>query len=182
MRLVIEADTLGRALRRIAHEIAEANRSVDDVVLLGIPTRGVPLAGRLAASLCEITGKDVPVGVIDTGPYRDDLTGELAAPAEPLLPCPLEGRTAVLVDDVVFTGRTIRAALDAVADLGRPERVQVAVVVDRGHRELPIRPDFVAKNVPTNRGERVAVRLSEIDGEDAVYIEAARTAVRSSRR
>jgi pyrimidine operon attenuation protein/uracil phosphoribosyltransferase len=172
MARVMDAGDVGRALRRIAHEILERNRGSDDVVLLGIQTRGVPLAQRLAAALEETDGTPVAWGSLDIGMYRDDLDRR---PKRPLgatdVPAPLGGKTVVLVDDVLYTGRTIRAALDALADLGRPNCVQLAALVDRGHRELPIRPDYVGKNVPTSRDERVTVRLVERDGEDGVIIE-----------
>ena len=172
MARVMDADDVDRAIRRIAHEVLERNRGSDDVVLLGIQTRGVPLAQRLAAALEEIEGEPVAWGSLDIGMYRDDLDRR---PKRPLgateVPVPLGGRTVVLVDDVLYTGRTIRAALDALADLGRPNRVQLAALVDRGHRELPIRPDYVGKNVPTSRDERVTVSLVERDGEDGVIIE-----------
>jgi pyrimidine operon attenuation protein/uracil phosphoribosyltransferase len=172
MARVMDAGDVDRALRRIAHEILERNRGSDDVVLLGIQTRGVPLAQRLAAALEETDGTPVAWGSLDIGMYRDDLDRR---PKRPLgatdVPAPLGGKTVVLVDDVLYTGRTIRAALDALADLGRPNCVQLAALVDRGHRELPIRPDYVGKNVPTSRDERVTVRLVERDGEDGVIIE-----------
>ncbi|MEN8234160.1 MAG: bifunctional pyr operon transcriptional regulator/uracil phosphoribosyltransferase PyrR [Actinomycetota bacterium] len=172
MARVMDAGDLERAIRRIAHEVIEKNRTTEDVVLLGIQTRGVPLAGRLAEALGEIVGTPVPWGSLDIGMYRDDLDTrpktELGATE---VPVPLTGKTVVLVDDVLYTGRTIRAALDALADIGRPSVVQLAVLVDRGHRELPIRPDYVGKNVPTSRSERVSVRIKERDGEDGVVIE-----------
>jgi len=172
MALVMDAGDIERAIRRIAHEVLERNRGSGGVVLLGIQTRGVPLAERLAAVLEEIEGEPVAWGSLDIGMYRDDLDRR---PKRPLgatdVPVPLGGKTVVLVDDVLYTGRTIRAALDALADLGRPNRVQLAALVDRGHRELPIRPDYVGKNVPTSRDERVTVSLLERDGEDGVIIE-----------
>lgn len=172
MARVMDAGDVDRAIRRIAHEVLERNRGPDDVVLLGIQTRGVPLAERLAAALEDIEGESVAWGSLDIGMYRDDLDRR---PKRPLgateVPVPLGGKTVVLVDDVLYTGRTIRAALDALADLGRPNRVQLAALVDRGHRELPIRPDYVGKNVPTSRDERVTVSLVERDGEDGVIIE-----------
>jgi pyrimidine operon attenuation protein/uracil phosphoribosyltransferase len=172
MALVMDAGDIERAIRRIAHEVLERNRGSDGIVLLGIQTRGVPLAERLAGVLEEIEGEPVAWGSLDIGMYRDDLDRR---PKRPLgateVPVPLGGKTVVLVDDVLYTGRTIRAALDALADLGRPNRVQLAALVDRGHRELPIRPDYVGKNVPTSRDERVTVSLVERDGEDGVIIE-----------
>jgi len=169
---------ISRALRRIAHEIVERNRGLDRLIVLGIHTRGVPLAARLAKFLTEVEGTPVPHGSVDIAMYRDDLD---TRPTTPLgrteIPEPIEGHTVVLVDDVLYTGRTIRAALDALADLGRPGTVQLAVLVDRGHRELPIRADYVGRNLPTAPGQRVSVRLDETDGTEAVVIEGpARTA------
>lgn len=172
MARVMDADDMDRAIRRIAHEVLEKNRGSDDLVVLGIQTRGVPLAERLASVLEEIEGSPVAWGSLDIGMYRDDLDRRpKRALGTTEIPVRLGGRTVVLVDDVLYTGRTIRAALDAVADLGRPDRVQLAALVDRGHRELPIRPDYVGKNVPTSREERVTVRLVERDDEDSVTIE-----------
>jgi pyrimidine operon attenuation protein/uracil phosphoribosyltransferase len=172
---VLEAPDIGRALTRIAHEILERAKGADDLVLLGIPTRGVPLAHRLAARIAEVEGTAVPVGSLDVTMYRDDLRLHPARALERTeLPAGgVEGRTVVLVDDVLYSGRTIRAALDALGDLGRPARVQLAVLVDRGHRELPIRADYVGKNLPTSLAERVHVLLAEQDGEDSVTIETA---------
>jgi len=167
---------IGRALTRIAHEILERNKGADDVVLLGIPTRGLPLARRLAANLAAVehgVDADAITGSLDVTMYRDDLahqpTRTIAATDVP--PQGLDGRVVVLVDDVLFSGRTIRAALDAISDLGRPRAVQLAVLVDRGHRELPIRADYVGKNLPTASTERVRVLLAETDGRDGVLIE-----------
>jgi pyrimidine operon attenuation protein/uracil phosphoribosyltransferase len=170
---VLEAPDIGRALTRIAHEVLERAKGADDLVLLGIPSRGVPLAHRLAARIAAVEGTDVPVGSLDVTMYRDDLRLHPARALErtDLPPEGVEGRTVVLVDDVLFTGRTVRAAIDALFDYGRPARVQLAVVADRGHRELPIRPDYVGKNLPTARAERVFVRLEETDGIDEVTIE-----------
>ncbi|NNC75943.1 MAG: bifunctional pyr operon transcriptional regulator/uracil phosphoribosyltransferase PyrR [Acidimicrobiia bacterium] len=155
----------------MAHEIVERNHGPDRVVLVGIHTRGVPMSERLAAEIGKIEGVEVPVGTLDIGLYRDDLSSRpTVALAKTSLPSSLEGTVVVLVDDVLFTGRTIRAALDALADLGRPQAVQLAVLVDRGHRELPIRADFVGKNLPTSASERVTVRLHEIDGEEGVWL------------
>jgi pyrimidine operon attenuation protein/uracil phosphoribosyltransferase len=163
---------MARALRRIAHEIIEKNRGVEDLVLVGIRTRGGPLSERLAELLTEIEGTEIPVGIVDIGMYRDDIDTRPRIELGPTeLPGDIDGKTIVLVDDVLYTGRTIRAALDALADIGRAEIVQLAVVVDRGHRELPIRADFVGKNLPTSHTEHVTVRVSEIDGEDGVWIE-----------
>ena len=173
-RTVLEAPDISRALTRIAHEILERNKGAGDLVLLGIPSRGVPLAHRLADRIAAVEGSEVMVGSLDVTMYRDDLRLKPARALERTdLPVEgVEGRTVVLVDDVLFSGRTIRAALDALGDIGRPGRVQLAVLVDRGHRELPIRADYVGKNLPTAAGERVRVRLEETDGSDAVCIEA----------
>ncbi|SCK07415.1 pyrimidine operon attenuation protein / uracil phosphoribosyltransferase [Streptomyces sp. WMMB 714] len=177
-RPVLEAPDIARVLTRIAHEIVERAKGADDVVLLGIPTRGVFLAERLAAKLAEITGRPVPHGSLDITMYRDDLRlgpartlGHTEIPGDGV-----DGRLVVLVDDVLFSGRTIRAALDALGDIGRPRAVQLAVLVDRGHRELPIRADYVGKNLPTSLRETVKVRLTEEDGRDGVLLGAAATA------
>ena len=172
-RAVMDDRDVSRALTRIAHEILERAKGADDLVLLGIPTRGVPLAHRLAARIAEVEGADVPVGSLDVTMYRDDLRLHPARALERTdLPLGgVEGRTVVLVDDVLFTGRTVRAAIDSLFDYGRPARVQLAVLVDRGHRELPIRADYVGKNLPTSLAERVHVRLQEQDGEDSVTID-----------
>ena len=173
VRRVLEAPDIGRALTRIAHEVLERAKGADDLVLLGIPSRGVPLAHRLAARIAAVEGTDVPVGSLDVTMYRDDLRLHPARALErtDLPPEGVEGRTVVLVDDVLYSGRTVRAALDALGDLGRPARVQLAVLVARGHRELPIRADYVGKNLPTSLTERVHVLLEETDGEDSVTIE-----------
>ena len=158
--------------RRLAHEIAERNQGVSNVVLVGIPTRGKPFADRLAAALGEIEDREIVAGSLDIGMYRDDLDTRPRTRIGPTeIPEPIDGATVVIADDVLYTGRTIRAALDALADLGRPGAVQLAVVVDRGHRQLPIRADFVGKNIPTSMSERVSVRFEEIDGEEGVWIE-----------
>ncbi|MEU1789722.1 bifunctional pyr operon transcriptional regulator/uracil phosphoribosyltransferase PyrR [Streptomyces sparsogenes] len=180
-RSVLEAPDIARVLTRIAHEIVERAKGADDVVLLGIPTRGVHLARRLAARLEEITGKDpgqMPVGSLDITMYRDDLRLRPArALARTEIPGDgIDGRLVVLVDDVLFSGRTIRAALDALGDIGRPRAVQLAVLVDRGHRELPIRADYVGKNLPTSLRETVKVQLTEEDGRDSVLLGARGTA------
>ena len=168
----MESEEIDRALRRVAHEILERNKGAQGVMLVGIHTRGVPLAERLSQAIAQYENVDVPVGTLDIGLYRDDLdsrpTTELEATSLPENPT---GRVVVLVDDVLYTGRTIRAALDALADLGRPQAVQLAVLVDRGHRQLPIRADFVGKNLPTSATERVTVRLTETDGQDGIWIE-----------
>ncbi len=165
-RTVLQAPDIQRAITRIAHEIVESNRGSSDLVVLGIPTRGVVLARRLAAALERIDGTTVPVGALDVTMYRDDLTRQpTRAPQPTAIPAAgIDGRVVVLVDDVLMSGRTIRAALVALSDLGRPRAVRLAVLVDRGHRELPIRPDFVGKNLPTASSERVNVRLAETDG------------------
>jgi pyrimidine operon attenuation protein/uracil phosphoribosyltransferase len=172
-RRVLDGGDIGRAITRIAHEIVERNHGSADLILLGIHTRGVPLADRLAAEIEEIEGKGIPTGRIDIGLYRDDLdTRPKTRIGKTEVPEELDGSTVVLVDDVLFTGRTIRAALDAITDLGRPSRIQLAGLVDRGHRELPIRPDYVGKNLPTSLDERVKARFAETDdGEEGVWIE-----------
>lgn len=170
---ILSAGDIRRAITRIAHEIAERNEGVRDVALVGIRRRGAPLATRIAAALNEIESVRVPVGILDITLYRDDLGMRGPAPVvqATAIPFDITGRTVILVDDVLYTGRTIRAALDALTDFGRPARIQLAVLVDRGHRELPIRADFVGKNVPTARDERITTRLQEIDGgEDGVFI------------
>jgi pyrimidine operon attenuation protein/uracil phosphoribosyltransferase len=165
------AEDLGRATRRIAHEIVERNQGMDDVVVLGIPTRGKPFADRLAVELSEIEGRQIRAGSLDIGLYRDDLDLRPRTRLGPtIIPDDIDAKTVVLVDDVLYTGRTIRAALDALADIGRPAAVQLAVVVDRGHRQLPIRADFVGKNTPTSQSERVSVQFAEVDGQDGVWI------------
>jgi pyrimidine operon attenuation protein / uracil phosphoribosyltransferase len=171
-KTVLEQAEISRALTRIAHEIIERTRGAKQVVLLGIPTRGVPLAGRLAAGIEQVEGHPIPHGSLDITMYRDDLRlrpartlGRTQVPAEGI-----DGKIVVLVDDVLYSGRTVRAALDALNDLGRPRAVQLAVLVDRGHRELPIRPDYVGKNLPTSQSELVRVLLTEVDGEDAVLL------------
>ncbi|GEB50843.1 MULTISPECIES: bifunctional pyr operon transcriptional regulator/uracil phosphoribosyltransferase PyrR [Streptomyces] len=171
-RPVLEAPDIARVLTRIAHEIVERAKGADDVVLLGIPTRGVHLAGRLGAKLEEITGRTVPVGSLDITMYRDDLRmGPPRALARTEIPAEgVDGSLVVLVDDVLYSGRTIRAALDALGDIGRPRAVQLAVLVDRGHRELPIRADYVGKNLPTSQRETVRVQLAEEDGHDGVLL------------
>ncbi len=171
-RTVLDARDITRALTRISHEILERNRGADDLVLLGIPSRGVPLAERIAERMASVEGVSVPVGSLDVTMYRDDLR---LKPARTLMPTDIppggiDGKTVVLVDDVLYSGRTIRAALDALTEVGRPQGVQLAVLVDRGHRELPIRADFVGKNLPTSLAERVRVSLEAIDGVDSVSI------------
>jgi pyrimidine operon attenuation protein / uracil phosphoribosyltransferase len=173
-KVVLERDDLRRTLRRIAHEIAEKNPEADGLAIVGIHTRGALLARRLHAILGELTEAAVPIGDLDISFYRDDV-GSSSLSSQPVVHAShidfdLSGRTVVLVDDVLFTGRTVRAAIDALFDYGRPDRVQLAVLCDRGHRELPFRPDYVGKNLPTARGERVNVRLEEVDDVDEVTI------------
>ena len=178
-RSVLQQADIARALTRISHEILESNRGSDNLVLLGIPTRGVLLARRLGAIL-----DDVPIGALDVTMYRDDLAkNPTRAPSPTDIPSGgIDGKTVVLVDDVLYSGRTIRAALDALSDLGRPRAVRLAVLVDRGHRELPIRADFVGKNLPSSAEERINVRLAEIDGAEDVSIEDARPGEGGSER
>ena len=172
-RTVLEPADVGRALTRIAHEVLERNKGADDLVLLGIPTRGVPLATRLAERIRSVEGTAVPVGALDVTMYRDDLRLQPARRLEhtEIPPGGVDGKVVVLVDDVLYSGRTIRAALDALTEIGRPRLVQLAVLVDRGHRELPIRADYVGKNLPTSARERVSVTLDELDGSDGVHIQ-----------
>ena len=174
-RLVLNADEIRRALVRVAHEIVERHGGTDDLVLVGMRTRGVPIAERLADLVKQHEGATLPVGSLDITYYRDDLTRIAHAPIVKRsdLGFEITGRTVVLVDDGLVTGRTVRAALDALTDHGRPRAVRLAVLVDRGHRELPIRPDFVGKNLPTNRDELVMVHLTETDGRDEVLVAAA---------
>jgi pyrimidine operon attenuation protein/uracil phosphoribosyltransferase len=171
-RVVLTGADISRALRRIAHEILETNKGAQDLVLLGIPTRGVALARRLAAAVHDVEGHDVPSGSLDITMYRDDLRAQPVRQVEhtELPPGGIDDKVVVLVDDVLYSGRTVRAALDSLADYGRPRIVRLAVLVDRGHRELPIRADHVGKNLPTAKTERVSVRLSEVDGHDEVRI------------
>jgi pyrimidine operon attenuation protein/uracil phosphoribosyltransferase len=174
MSVVLDADQVARSLARIAHEILERNRSINEVALVGIRTRGVPLAKRIAKSIQDVSGHDVPTGALDITLYRDDLM------RTPLGPQPVVRKTEIqfsiddkrilLVDDVLYTGRTIRAALDALIDFGRPRAIQLIVLVDRGHRELPIKADYVGKNLPTSAAQSVQVHLAEIDGRDEVEI------------
>jgi pyrimidine operon attenuation protein/uracil phosphoribosyltransferase len=170
-RVVLDADAIGRSLTRIAHQILEANKGPQDLLLLGIPTRGVVLAHRLAQRIHDIEGVDVPTGALDITMYRDDLRRQpVRSVGRTDVPGGVDGKIVVLVDDVLFAGRSVRAALDALGDLGRPAAVRLAVLVDRGHRELPIRADHVGKNLPTSASEHVAVRLAEVDGVDSVSI------------
>jgi pyrimidine operon attenuation protein / uracil phosphoribosyltransferase len=175
MPVVVDTQRMGRSLARIAHEIVERNRGVDELAFVGIRTRGVPLAQRMARAIRDITGVDVPVGSLDITLYRDDLMRHTVGP-QPLvrltdIPFSIDDRKILLVDDVLFTGRTIRAALDALIDFGRPRAIQLIVMVDRGHRELPIKADYVGKNLPTSLTQSVRVRLEEIDGRDEVVLE-----------
>jgi pyrimidine operon attenuation protein / uracil phosphoribosyltransferase len=179
-KVVLERDDLRRTLRRIAHEIAEKNPAPDGLAIVGIHTRGAVIARRLQALLGEMTESELPIGDLDISFYRDDV-GAKAPASQPVVHAShvdfdLTERTVVLVDDVLFTGRTVRAAIDALFDYGRPQRVQLAVLCDRGHRELPIRPDYIGKNLPTARDERVNVRLEEVDEVDEVTISEPRTA------
>jgi len=175
MPIVMDADRIDRTLTRIAHEIVERNRGVEELALVGIRTRGVPIARRLARAVKEINGHDIATGALDITLYRDDLMRHAVGP-QPLIrrteiPFSIDDRRILLVDDVLYTGRTIRAALDALIDFGRPKSIQLVVLVDRGHRELPIKPDYVGKNLPTSLSQSVQVRLTEIDGRDEVEIQ-----------
>lgn len=169
---VLDARDISRALTRISHEILERNKGPEDLLLLGLHTRGVPLAKRIAERIASVEGAPVAVGSLDVTMYRDDLRSQpTRGPQQTVVPATgIDGKVVVLVDDVLFSGRTIRAALDALNDLGRPSSVRLAVLVDRGHRELPIRADHVGKNLPSARSERVSVRLEEVDGHDEVRI------------
>jgi pyrimidine operon attenuation protein/uracil phosphoribosyltransferase len=171
----MDADRIGRTLTRIAHEIVERNKGVDDLALVGVRTRGVHIARRLARALREITGEEIPTGALDITLYRDDLMRQAVGP-QPLvrrteIPFSIDNRKILLVDDVLYTGRTTRAALDALIDFGRPKAIQLIVLVDRGHRELPIKADYVGKNLPTALDESVQVRLQECDGQDEVVLQ-----------
>jgi pyrimidine operon attenuation protein/uracil phosphoribosyltransferase len=171
---ILDGEAIGRALRRIAHEIVERNPQLEKIVLAGIPSRGVEIARRIAAFIHEIEKVEIETGVIDVAMYRDDVgtRPELPVVRASKLPLPLEGRTVIIVDDVFYTGRTVRAAMDAINSFGRPTRIQLAVLIDRGHRELPIRPDYVGKNLPTAGSEKVRVRLEQTDSEpDEVRLE-----------
>src|SRR5215204_51138 len=175
MPVVMDADRIGRTLARIAHEILERNKTVDDLALVGIRRRGVPLARRLARSLKDLSGHEVPSGALDITLYRDDLMRPAPGPQPVVgqtdITFSLDDRRILLVDDVLFTGRTTRAALDALTDFGRPRAIQLVALVDRGHRELPIKADYVGKNVPTSRHESVQVKLRELDGVDEVLLQ-----------
>ena len=173
MPIVMDADRIGRTLTRIAHEIVERNKGVQDLALVGVRRRGVPIAKRLAAAIKDITGHEVPTGALDITLYRDDVARQAAKPLvrRTEIAFSLEHKKILLVDDVLFTGRTTRAALDALTDFGRPMAIQLVVLVDRGHRELPIRADYVGKNIPTALTDTVQVRLREIDERDEVDLE-----------
>jgi pyrimidine operon attenuation protein/uracil phosphoribosyltransferase len=175
MPVVMDADRIGRTLARISHEIVERNRGVEDLVLIGVRTRGDHLARRLAASLRDITDFDIPTGALDITLYRDDLMRQAVGPKAVVrktdIPFSIDDRTVLLVDDVLYTGRTTRAALDALIDFGRPRSIQLVVLVDRGHRELPIKADYVGKNLPTSLEESVQVYLQESDGRDEVILQ-----------
>jgi pyrimidine operon attenuation protein / uracil phosphoribosyltransferase len=175
MPVVMDADRMARTLSRIAHEILERNRGLEEMALIGIRARGVPIAARLANHLRELTGVDVPTGTLDITLYRDDLMRHPVGPQPVIrkteIPFSLDNRLILLVDDVLYTGRTIRAALDALIDFGRPRAIQLVVLIDRGHRELPIRADYVGRNIPTSRQQSVQVRLAEVDGRDEVEVE-----------
>jgi pyrimidine operon attenuation protein/uracil phosphoribosyltransferase len=175
MPIVMDADRVSRSITRMAHEIFERNRGLDDVALVGIRARGVPIAARLARELKTLAGTDVPTGSLDITLYRDDIAHHPVGPQPVIrrteIPFSLDDRLILLVDDVLFTGRTIRAALDALIDFGRPRAIQLVALVDRGHRELPIRADYVGRNIPTSRQQSVQVRLVEIDGRDEVEVE-----------
>lgn len=171
--VLMDKDAIRRSLIRVAHEIVEKNKGCSDLVLVGIRTRGVPLAERLAAEIRRIEATPLSFGILDITLYRDDLSRLDYQPVvrETKIPGNINGKNVILVDDVLYTGRTIRAALDAIMDIGRPQTIQLAVLIDRGHRELPIRADYVGKNVPTSHKENVSVELGEIDGEDRVIIQ-----------
>lgn len=170
--ILMDEQAIRRAITRISHEIIEKNKGIDELLLVGIRTRGVPIAKRIASAIQSIEEKEIPVGVLDITLYRDDLSSLLTQPVvnSTELPGDISGKNIILIDDVLYTGRTIRAALDALIDLGRPKRIQLAVLVDRGHRELPIRADYVGKNVPTAQKELIRVELVESDEKDQVVI------------
>ena len=175
MPVVMEADRISRALMRISHEVVERNRGIEELALVGVRTRGVPIAKRIAENLLQIVNYEVPSGTLDITLYRDDLMRHTVGPQPVLrrteIPFSIDDRRILLVDDVLYTGRTVRAALDALVDFGRPLAIQLIVLVDRGHRELPIKADYVGKNLPTSLRQSVQVRLAEIDGVDEVVIE-----------
>ncbi len=167
---IMDETAVLRSMARITHEIIEKNRGVADVCLLGVKRRGIPLAGILAENIRRFEGVEVPVGHVDITLYRDDLTGELPITEGSEFPCSIEDRNVIIVDDVIYTGRTARAAIEAVFNFGRPKSIQLAVLIDRGHRELPIRPDFVGKNIPTSHEEMISVMVDDIDGETGVCL------------
>ncbi len=170
-RVVMDGKAIERAMSRIAHEVIERNKGTTDLVILGVPTRGAFLAKKLEAKIEEIEGATVPTGAVDATLYRDDIGMKETKPLKAMdIPIDIDSKKVVLVDDVLFTGRTIRAAMNAVTDFGRPRSIQLAVLVDRGHRELPIKADYVGKNIPTSRRHDVRVRLKEVDGDDEVII------------
>lgn len=174
-KIIMSSGDIKRTLARISHEIIERNQQIEGIILVGMRTRGVPLAERLASLIESFGGTRVPVGTLDTSLYRDDLA---SLPSHPMIkstdiPQNISGKTIILVDDVLFTGRSVRAAMDALIDLGRPNAIQLAVLVDRGHRELPIRPDYIGKNIPSSKGEKIKVKLTEVDGLDEVNISSA---------
>jgi len=171
-------DQIQRAIARISHEILERNSGIENVVMVGMHSRGIPIAQRLGASISQIERSSIPVGILDIGLYRDDLSENSTPKMRPTdIPVDINQQTVILVDDVLYTGRSIRAAMDAISDLGRPNQIQLAVLIDRGHRELPIRADYVGKNVPTSRAEDVRVRLEETDGLDEVIITESRPSI-----
>ena len=171
-KVLLTSKEIGRALIRIAHEIVERNKGPEDIVFVGMWTRGVPLANRISETIQSFEGSPIPVGALDIGPYRDDISPPQSRPIAKStdIPVDINGKQVILVDDVLYTGRSIRAAMDALIDLGRPRSIQLAVLIDRGHRELPIRADYVGKNIPSSRDEEIQVRLEETDGADRVTI------------
>ena len=168
--LIMDEKAMGRAINRIAYEIIERGKGAEDLVIVGIVSRGVELAHRIAGKIKSVEQREVPVGTLDITPYRDDLPRPGSPPAEPGIPFPIDGKRVVLVDDVICTGRSVRAAMDGLLSIGRPRCIMLAVLVDRGHRELPVRADFIGKNVPTSREEEVCVFVKERDGQDCVVI------------
>lgn len=182
-RQVLTADDLNRAVTRLAHELLEANKGPQGLVLLGIRTRGVPLAWRINEAIRQIEGAEVPAGSVDVTLYRDDLQHRGPLPlGQTEFPCPVDGKVVVLVDDVLYTGRTIRAAMEAVLEFGRPSSIRLVALVDRGHRELPIRADHVGKNLPTSSDQRVSVTVAEIDGADGAFVSTSSSATKAGGR
>jgi pyrimidine operon attenuation protein/uracil phosphoribosyltransferase len=171
-RIVLTSSDIQRTLARIAHEIVEQNKTTDHIILVGLHTRGVPIAERLASNIVDFERSKIPVGALDISLYRDDISLHTMQPIvhSTHIPTSIDGKLIILVDDVLYTGRSIRAAMDALIDLGRPKLIQLAVLIDRGHREMPIRPDFVGKNIPSSRQENIKVQLVEVDGIDDVSI------------